>query len=76
MFCGDKRWSASVSEGSLISSWPKISCILPKWVSLHDLALVSFPDPPPPFRRFYLDRGADLNRNGGTAEVGLGTRLV
>ena len=32
--------------------------------------LVSFPDPPPPFRHFYLDK------NGGTAEVDLGTRLT
>ena len=34
---------------------------------LHNI--VSFPDPPPPFRQFYL------NKIDRTAEVGLGTRL-
>ena len=41
-------------------------------VSRRCVYVVSFPDPPPPFRQFYLDRGADLNKIGGTAEVGLG----
>ena len=27
--------------------------------SRHRQDLVSFPDPPPPLRRFYLDRGAE-----------------
>ena len=46
--------------------------------SLYRKGVVSFPNPPPPFRRFYLDRGAEegsgniaipfLYRGGGVTD--------